>query len=87
MYIISVGVPGYRISQMVQYGGTILDAYGFVNVISPSGLPIRAIIGISPDPMMFLAINCVNVKKSKTYYEQLGFVEQVGPMSVGQIAS
>ena len=87
MCIISVGVTGYRISQMVQAGGNILDAYGFVNVISPSGLPMRAIIGISPDPMMFLAINCVNVKKSKTFYEQLGFVEQVGPMSVDQIAS
>jgi hypothetical protein len=85
MRIISVGVTGYRISEMVKYGGNILDAYGFVNVVSPSGLPIRGIVGISPDPMMFLAINCVDVKKSKTYYEQLGFFEQVGPM-LGQIA-
>jgi hypothetical protein len=84
---LQVGVGAYRISQMVQYGGNILDAYGFVNVVSPSGLPIRAIVGVSPDPMMFLAIYCVDVKKSKTYYEQLGFVEQeypYGRLSKGQ---
>lgn len=74
---LQVGVPEYRISQMVKNGGNILDAYGIVNVISPSGLPMRAIIGISPDPIMFLALNCQNVKESRQFYEQLGFVEQV----------
>jgi hypothetical protein len=74
----SVGVPTYRISQMVKNGGNILDAYGYVNVVSPSGLPIRAIVGISPDPIMFVAINCQDLKQSKQFYEQLGFVEQVG---------
>ena len=44
-----------------------------------SGLPVRAIVGIRPDPMMFVAINCENVKASKEYYEQLGFIEQVSP--------
>lgn len=74
---LQVGVPQYRISQMVKTGGNILDAYGLVNVVSPSGLPIRGIIGISPDPMMFVALNCQNVKQSREFYEQLGFVEQV----------
>lgn len=58
-------------------GGVILDAYGLVNVVSPSGLPLRGIVGISPDPIMLLAINCKDVKESKAFYEQLGFVEQV----------
>ena len=31
----AVGVPSYRVSQMVSNGGNILDAYGFVNVVSP----------------------------------------------------
>lgn len=73
----SVGVPNYRVSKMTANGGNILDAYGYVNVVSPSGLPIRSIIGIRPDPMMFVAINCENVQKSKAFYQQLGFVEQV----------
>jgi hypothetical protein len=75
---LQLGVPTYRISQMVKNYGNILDAYGWVNVISPCGLPVRAIVGIRPDPIMFLAINCLDVKKSEEfYYEQLGFVRQV----------
>ena len=78
----TVGVPGYRISQMVANGGYVIDAYGFVNVISPAGIPMRSIVGIWPDPLMFVAINCADVKKSKELYEQLGFVEQVREMKV-----
>lgn len=76
---LQMGVPTYRISQMVKNGGNIIDAYGFVNVISPSGLPIRGIVGISPDPIMLVAINCVDVKQSQKFYEQLGFIEQPYP--------
>lgn len=72
-----VGVPTYRISQMVKNGGNVLDAYGLVNVVSPCGLPLRGVVGISPDPMMFVALNCQNIEASKTFYNQLGFVEQV----------
>lgn len=76
---LQIAVPEYRISQMVRQGGAILDAYGYVNVISPSGLPIRGIVGIAPDPIMFLAIYCTNVDASKTFYETLGFVTQDYP--------
>lgn len=62
---------------MVKHGGNVLDAYGFVNVVSPCGLPIRGVVGISPDPMMFVALNCQNIEASKTFYNQLGFIEQV----------
>lgn len=76
---LQVGVPSYRISQMVKNGGDIISAYGFVDVISPAGLPMRAIIGISPDPMMFIAINCKDVNKSREFYKQIGFIEQPYP--------
>ena len=62
---------------MVASGGKIIDAYGLVNVVSPSGLPFRGIVGITPDPLMLVAVNCKDVKESKAFYEQLGFVEQV----------
>lgn len=76
---LQLGVPEYRISQMSKNGGTILDAYGIVNVISPAGLPIRGIVGISPDPIMFLAINCADAQATaqQFYGQQLGF--QVRP--------
>jgi len=79
---LQVGVPTYRVSQMVKNGGNILDAYGFVNVISPCGLPMRSIVGISPDPIMFVALNCDNVSKSKEFYEQsLGMSVQPYPFA------
>mmetsp|Transcript_26843 Transcript_26843/g.58884 ORF Transcript_26843/g.58884 Transcript_26843/m.58884 type:complete len:384 (+) Transcript_26843:123-1274(+) len=78
---LALGVPGYRISQMTANGGKILDAYGLINVISPAGLPIRGVVGIAPDPMMYVAINCRDVKESKEFYEKLGFVEQEVPYS------
>lgn len=62
---------------MVKAGGKIIDAYGLVNVVSPSGLPFRGIVGITPDPIMLVAVNCKDVKESKAFYEKLGFVEQV----------
>ncbi|KAL7430716.1 LOW QUALITY PROTEIN: hypothetical protein ACHAXH_003978 [Discostella pseudostelligera] len=77
---LQLGVPAYRISQMVKHYGNILDAYGWVNVISPCGLPVRSIVGIRPDPIMFVAVNCADVKKSEEfYYERLGFVRQEYP--------
>lgn len=78
---LALGVPGYRISQMISNGGNILDAYGLVNVVSPAGLPIRGVVGIAPDPMMYVAINCQDVKESKAFYENLGFYEQEVPYS------
>jgi hypothetical protein len=75
-----VGVPQYKISAMVQNGGFVKDAFGYVNVVAPSGLPLRGIIGQWPDPIMFLAIYTNDVKASQAYYEQaLGFIEQPYP--------
>lgn len=76
---LQVGVPSYRISQMVKTGGNVYNGYGIVEVVSPSGLPMRGIVGISPDPMMFVALNCANVKESKEFYQQLGFREEEYP--------
>ncbi|KAL9186450.1 hypothetical protein ACHAXT_005688 [Thalassiosira profunda] len=76
---LQLGVPQYRISQMTKHGGNVLDAYGWVNVVSPAGLPVRAIVGIRPDPMMFLAVNCEDVNKSEEFYAKLGFARQEYP--------
>jgi len=76
---LQMGVPNYRISQMVRHGGNVYNGYGIVEVVSPSGLPIRGVIGISPDPIMFIAINCQNVKQSQEFYQQIGFVPQEYP--------
>ena len=38
---LQLGVPEYRVSQMVKNGGNVYNGYGIVEVISPSGLPVR----------------------------------------------
>jgi len=76
---LQLGLPQYRVSQMVKNGGNVLDAYGYVNVVSPAGLPIRSIVGISPDPIMFVALNCPNVAEAQAFYQKLGFFEQEYP--------
>mmetsp|Transcript_21506 Transcript_21506/g.46731 ORF Transcript_21506/g.46731 Transcript_21506/m.46731 type:complete len:400 (-) Transcript_21506:261-1460(-) len=76
---LQIGVPQYRISQMVKNGGNVVDAYGWVNVVSPAGLPVRAIVGVRADPMMFLAVNCNDVVKSEEFYAKLGFARQEFP--------
>jgi len=76
---LQLGVTQYRISQMVKSGGNVIDAFAWVNVICPAGLPVRAIVGVSADPMMFLAVNCQDVAKSEEFYAKLGFVRQEYP--------
>ena len=61
---------------MVKNGGNVLDAYGLVNVVSPCGLPLRGVVGISPDPMMFVALNCQNIEASKTFNKPQLIVER-----------
>lgn len=65
---------------MVANGGNVIDAYGWVNAVAPSGLPVRGIIGIRPDPIMFVAVNCADVDKSEEFYTKLGFVRQVSSL-------
>ena len=55
---------------MLENGGNILDAYGLVTVVSPAGLPIRGVVGIAPDPIMYVAINCQDVNESREFYEK-----------------
>lgn len=72
---LQLAVPGYRISRMTTAGGNIIDAYGHVDVVSPSGVPMRGVVGSVPDPIMLVAVNCVDVAASKLFYERLGFVQ------------
>ena len=76
---LQLGVPQYRISKMVETGGNVIDGYGWVNAVCPAGLPIRSIVGVRADPIMFLAVNCQDVAKSEEFYAKLGFVRQEYP--------
>jgi hypothetical protein len=78
---LQISVPNYRISKILSNGGVIQDAYGLVSVVSPSGLPVRGVVGLWPDPLMLVAINCRSVPASASFYRQLGFAEAPVPYS------
>ena len=71
---IQLGVPSYRISKILEYGGEITSSYGFTEVTAPGGLPLRIILGSSVrDPFMFQALYATDLKASEKFYtEKLG---------------
>ena len=38
---------------------------------------MRGIVGVAPDPIMFLAVYATDIKRSQSFYEALGMAEQV----------
>jgi catechol 2,3-dioxygenase-like lactoylglutathione lyase family enzyme len=63
-------VPNVRISSLIDSGGTIESAYGFVEVISPSGLPVRVLTAPRRDPFEFIAVRVADVEAAAAYYER-----------------
>lgn len=66
---IQIGLPNYRISKLLEYGGEITSSYGFTEVVAPGGLPLRIILGNSVrDPFMFQALYTTNLAASENFY-------------------
>ena len=42
---IALGVPQYRVSKLIEYGGDIKSSYGFTVVDAPGGLPLHVVLG------------------------------------------
>jgi len=75
-------VPSLRLSKLVESGGNIKSAYGWVLVDSPGGLRHQIIVGTRRDPIMMLAINVPDLKKATDFYgTTLGMKEQPYPLS------
>lgn len=70
---IKLGVPRYRISKLIEYGGTLESSYGFTMVRAPGGLQFQVVLGDQViDPMMFAALNVKDIKAAEAFYTQLG---------------
>jgi hypothetical protein len=77
---LQMGMLMYHTSQILMYGGNVLDAYGWVNVICPAGLPSHAVVGVrSPDTLMFVALYCNNVESSANFYANPRFIKRDNP--------
>ena len=68
---LALGVPQYRISKLVEAGGSIVSSYGFTVVNAPGGFPLQVVLGDQVrDPCMFVALYVNDLKSSEKYYAQ-----------------
>ncbi|KAG8466603.1 hypothetical protein KFE25_007982 [Diacronema lutheri] len=67
---VQLRVPNVRISGLVQSGGAIESAYGYVEVTSPGGLAVRVITAPRRDPVEFVALRVPDVEAAAAYYER-----------------
>ncbi|KAJ8601763.1 hypothetical protein CTAYLR_006766 [Chrysophaeum taylorii] len=68
-------MPFIRASKLIGYGGTIVEAYGNVNVIAPGGIPVRLLVGDEVrDRSMYVALRVQDVARAEQFYTAtLGF--------------
>eukprot|EP00965_Chrysotila_dentata_P067238 2225273-Pleurochrysis_carterae.AAC.1 len=70
---VQLGMPVFRLSQVMANGGEIVSAYGWTNLVAPGGIPLRVRIDESRrDPFEFVAIRASNMKAAIKHYEGLG---------------
>ena len=63
------GVPNFRISKLIENGGTIVSSYGWTEVLSPDGLRHRVVLGRRLDPFMMIAVKTKDVAKTVKGFE------------------
>jgi len=79
---LQLAVPSLRLSKLVESGGVVKSAYGWVLVDSPGGLRHQVIVGSRRDPVMMLALNVPDLKKATDFYTNvMGMKEQEYPLS------
>lgn len=73
-------VPNVRISSLVDNGGRVESAYGYVEVIAPGGLGVRVLTAPRRDPFEFVAVRSSNVSAAAAVFQEaLGFVATPAP--------
>lgn len=63
-------------------GSTVNYAYGWVELDSPSGIPLEIVVGLARDPLMFATIRVADMKESVSFFKQeLGMQELPYPLA------
>ena len=82
---IKVGTDQLRISKGIQAGAKVEGAYGWIDVESPGGVPLKVIVGIARDPFMYACLRVQNMKESVAFFtEEMGM--KVMPMPIARQA-
>jgi len=70
---IQLALPVFRISQAIRFGGEIISAYGWTELVSPGGLPLRVHIDEGRrDPFEFVALRTTSMEQATNYFKRLG---------------
>ena len=73
---IQITVPfGLRVSQIYESGGDLLYGFGFFDMRSPAGIPVRGQVATRRDPLEVVALNVKNVREAeKALVAKFGYV-------------
>lgn len=71
---LQIAIPSFRLSQVMNYGGTVVSAYGWTEARAPGGLPMRVRIDETRrDPFEFVALRASkDLKASTAHFEDMG---------------
>lgn len=73
---IKLGTEQLRISKGVEAGAKVSYAYGWVDLDTPSGIPMEVVVGVAKDPLMMACLRCTSVPESVEFFKsQLGMIE------------
>jgi len=77
---VKIGTEQLRISKGVALGGTVTYAYGWVDMRTPSGIPLELVVGTSADPLMMACLRCSSVAVTASFLvDELGMSPQPYP--------
>ena len=84
---VAVTVPfGLRVSQIYESGGELLYGFGFFDMRSPGGIPVRGQVATRRDPLEVVALNVKNVREAEKFLvAEYGF-ESVKPLDANSYA-
>ena len=51
----------------MQVGAEITQAYGFVDLTTPGGIPYETVLGIRRDPLQYITLRVSNMKATQEF--------------------
>lgn len=83
LQFIRFGNEVVRLSKGIAAGGEVKFAYGWVDMDTPSGIPLQLVIGVARDPIMLTCLRVSNMAASKKFFcDDLGM--SVYPMPLAR---
>ena len=72
LQFVKIGTEQLRISKGIAEGARVSGAYGWVDLESPSGVPLEVVVGTVADPLMYACLRVSSLAESTAFCEALG---------------